>query len=133
MQHETTVLVGQSGMGKSTLINGLVPDAEASTREISAFLDSGRHTTTHARIYTLDASSMLIDCPGLQEFGLHHMSRGQIEYGFAEFRPFLGKCRFNDCRHEVEPGCALVAARDAGQVSARRFELLLRILAAEWA
>jgi ribosome biogenesis GTPase len=59
------------------------------------------------------------------------MSRGQIEYGFAEFRPFLGKCRFNDCRHEVEPGCALVAARDAGQVSARRFELLLRILAAE--
>jgi ribosome biogenesis GTPase len=131
LQHETTVLVGQSGMGKSTLINGLVPDAEASTREISAFLDSGRHTTTHARIYTLDASSMLIDCPGLQEFGLHHMSRGQIEYGFAEFRPFLGKCRFNDCRHEVEPGCALVAARDAGQVSARRFELLLRILAAE--
>jgi ribosome biogenesis GTPase len=131
LQGETTVLVGQSGMGKSTLINGLVPDAEASTREISAFLDSGRHTTTHARIYQLDAASLLIDCPGLQEFGLHHLSRGQIEYGFAEFRPFLGKCRFNDCRHEVEPGCALIAARDGGKVSARRFELLLRILAAE--
>lgn len=128
---ETTVLVGQSGMGKSTLINGIVPDAEASTREISAFLDSGRHTTTHARIYSIDAASMLIDCPGLQEFGLHHMSRAQIEYGFAEFRPFLGQCRFNDCRHEVEPGCALIAARDSGKVSARRFELLLRILAAE--
>jgi ribosome biogenesis GTPase len=128
---ETTVLVGQSGMGKSTLINGLVPDAEASTREISAFLDSGRHTTTHARIYRLDAASMLIDCPGLQEFGLHHMSRAEMEYGFVEFRPFLGKCRFNDCRHDVEPGCALIAARDAGLVTARRFELLRRILAAE--
>ncbi len=128
---ETTVLVGQSGMGKSTLINGLVPDAEASTREISAFLDSGRHTTTHARIYRLDADSLLIDCPGLQEFGLHHLSRGEMEYGFVEFRPFLGKCRFNDCLHDVEPGCALIAARDAGLVAARRFELMRRIIAAE--
>lgn len=128
---ETTVLVGQSGMGKSTLINSLVPDADASTREISAFLDSGRHTTTHARIYQLDPASQLIDCPGLQEFGLHHMSRAQIEYGFIEIRPFLGKCRFNDCHHDVEPGCALAAAREAGSITARRFELLRRILAAE--
>ena len=128
---ETTVLVGQSGMGKSTLINGLIPDADASTREISAFLDSGRHTTTHARIYQLNAASLLIDCPGLQEFGLHHMSQARIEYGFIEMRPFLGKCRFNNCRHDVEPGCALIGACDAGNVTVRRLELLRRILAAE--
>jgi ribosome biogenesis GTPase len=131
LQGQITVLIGQSGMGKSTLINALVPDAEAVTREISTFLDSGRHTTTHSRLYRLDATSTLIDCPGLQEFGLHHLSRGEIEAGFADCRPWLGRCRFNDCRHASEPGCALKAACEAGKLHARRLELLQRILAAE--
>ncbi|MDR2000671.1 MAG: ribosome small subunit-dependent GTPase A, partial [Zoogloeaceae bacterium] len=102
-----SVLVGQSGMGKSTLINGLIPEAAAATREISTALDSGKHTTTHATRYRLDAASSIIDSPGLQEFGLAHLTFGQIEWAFPEFRPALGQCRFHDCHHNAEPGCAI--------------------------
>ena len=124
----TSVLVGQSGMGKSTLINALIPEANAATREISQALDSGKHTTTHASLYQLDADSALIDSPGLQEFGLGHLTRGEIEQAFPEFRPFLGQCRFRDCRHDREPDCALTAALAAGQIDARRFAAYGRIV-----
>jgi ribosome biogenesis GTPase len=117
---QVSVLVGQSGMGKSTLVNALVPNAAAATREISEALDSGKHTTTHARMYALPAGGMLIDSPGLQAFGLAHLSRGEIELGFAEFVAHLGHCRFRDCRHENEPDCAIKAAIAAGTVDARR-------------
>lgn len=118
---ETSVLVGQSGMGKSTLINALIPGTEARTREISEALDSGKHTTTHATLYRLDAQSTLIDSPGLQEFGLHHLSQSEIEEGFAELRPLHGKCRFRNCRHDREPDCAIRAAADAGIIDRRRY------------
>ena len=127
LQGRTSVLVGQSGMGKSTLVNALVPAAQAKTREISQALDSGKHTTTHATLYHLDADSHLIDSPGLQEFGLGHLDRQEIEHAFREFRPFLGQCRFRDCRHDREPDCALVAAVAAGRIDARRFALYQRI------
>jgi ribosome biogenesis GTPase len=127
LQGRTSVLVGQSGMGKSTLVNALVPEAQAKTREISQALDSGKHTTTHATLYHLDADSHLIDSPGLQEFGLGHLDRQEIEHAFREFRPLLGQCRFRDCRHDREPDCALVAAVAAGQIDARRFALYHRI------
>ncbi len=127
LQGRISVLVGQSGMGKSTLVNALVPEAQAKTREISLALDSGKHTTTHATLYHLDADSHLIDSPGLQEFGLGHLDRQEIEHAFREFRPFLGQCRFRDCRHDREPDCALVAAVEAGQIDARRFALYHRI------
>ncbi len=123
----SSVLVGQSGMGKSTLINSLLPDAKAATREISAVLDSGKHTTTHARLYKLDASSDLIDCPGVQAFGLHHLSFGEIEQGFVEFSRYLGQCRFNDCHHLHEPGCALRNAVATGAIDTRRLELFHQI------
>jgi ribosome biogenesis GTPase len=127
---ECSVLVGQSGMGKSTLINGLIPGAAAATREISAALDSGKHTTTHARLYRLGptpADGTLIDSPGLQEFGLAHLTRGAIEQGFIEFRPHLADCRFRDCHHRDEPGCAIKAAAAAGTIDPRRYELFLRL------
>ena len=131
LARQSTVLVGQSGMGKSTIINALFPDARVATREISVFLASGRHTTTQARLYRLDADSTLIDCPGLQEFGLHHLSPQDIEAGFVEFRSFLGQCRFQNCRHLSEPGCALTQAAAEGAIHPRRLDMFRRISRAE--
>ena len=128
LQGRISVLVGQSGMGKSTLVNALVPEAQAKTREISLALDSGKHTTTHATLYHLDADSHLIDSPGLQEFGLGHLDRQEIEQAFREFRPFLGECRFRDCRHDREPDCALRAAVEAGTIDPGRFASYHRIV-----
>lgn len=124
----TSVLVGQSGMGKSTLVNALVPEANAATREISQALDSGKHTTTHATLYHLDGESQLIDSPGLQEFGLGHLDRQEIEHAFREFRPHLGQCRFRDCKHNREPDCALSAAVAAGEIDDKRFAAYHRIM-----
>ncbi|HXE40776.1 MAG TPA: ribosome small subunit-dependent GTPase A [Azonexus sp.] len=124
----TSVLVGQSGMGKSTLVNALVPEANAATREISQALDSGKHTTTHATLYHLDGESQLIDSPGLQEFGLGHLDRQEIEHAFREFRPYLGQCRFRDCKHNREPDCVLSAAVAAGEIDERRFAAYHRIV-----
>lgn len=116
-----SVLIGQSGMGKSTLINALVPDARAATREISQALNTGKHTTTYARLYRLDASSALIDSPGLTEFGLHHLSADDIAQAFLELRPLLGQCRFRNCRHDREPDCSVLAAAGNGDINPRRY------------
>jgi ribosome biogenesis GTPase len=128
LRGETSVLVGQSGMGKSTLVNALVPEAEARTGEVSRALNAGRHTTTHARLYQLDRDSALIDSPGMQEFGLGHLSWEEIARAFVEFRPFLGHCRFNDCKHLVEPGCAVAAAAEEGKIALRRLEIYRRLV-----
>ena len=128
---ETTVLIGQSGMGKSTIVNALVPGTGAATQEISRFLDSGRHTTSATRLYRLDDRSVVIDSPGVETFGLAHLARADIERGFPELAPLAGRCRFSDCRHRREPGCAVLAAVAAGAIAPRRLELLHRILDAE--
>jgi ribosome biogenesis GTPase len=127
LQGHTSVLVGQSGMGKSTLINALIPDALAATREISTVLDSGKHTTTHARLYHLNATSNLIDCPGVQLFGLHHMDFAAIERSFPEFLPYLGQCRFANCSHSHEPDCAIRKATADGKIDERRLKLFQQI------
>lgn len=125
---ETSVLVGQSGMGKSSIINALLPGALAPTREISQALNSGKHTTTYARLYHLDARSHIIDSPGLQEFGLAHLKEQDIAYAFIEFREYLGHCRFSNCRHRVEPGCAVLEAAAAGKISKARLETFHRLV-----
>lgn len=124
----TSVLVGQSGMGKSTIVNALVPDAGAAIGDISLALDSGRHTTTHARLYRLDADSALIDSPGMQEFGLHHVATTELAHCFVEFRPWLGNCRFNDCLHLSEPDCAVQAAQSRGQIDAQRLAVYRKLV-----
>ncbi len=118
---ETSLLVGQSGMGKSTLTNALIPEADATTAAISTALDSGRHTTTFSRLYRLPGGGQLIDSPGLQMFGLAQLNQISLAWSFREFRPYLGQCRFRDCRHEAEPGCALQAALTNGAISTLRF------------
>ncbi len=120
LKGQTSVLVGQSGMGKSTIINALLPAAAVRVAEISAALDSGRHTTTHTRLYHLDDASHVIDSPGMQLFGLHHLEGPELADAFVEFRPWLGQCRFRDCRHVSEPGCAIAMACDKGKISERR-------------
>ena len=125
-----SLLVGQSGMGKSTLLNLLVPDAQARTREFSERLDQGKQTTTAARWFDLPAGGALIDTPGFQEFGLAHLTAADVVAGFPEFAPHLGRCRFLDCRHLVEPDCAIRRALESGQISAGRYDFY-RSLAAE--
>lgn len=128
LQDETSVLVGQSGMGKSSIVNALLPDVEARTQEISQALNSGRHTTTHAQLYHLDATSHIVDSPGMQEFGLHHLIRDDIVHGFVEFRPYLGHCRFSNCKHLVEPGCAVLEAAAQGKIDPRRLDSYRKML-----
>lgn len=126
---ETSLLVGQSGMGKSTLTNALIPEARAETREISEVLDTGKHTTTFARLYPLPEGGGIIDSPGMQTFGLVHLSSEALEASFPEFRPYSGQCRFRDCRHDTEPGCALREAAEAGKINAHRLRQFLEFRA----
>ncbi|GAA5787106.1 putative ribosome biogenesis GTPase RsgA [Chitiniphilus shinanonensis] len=127
LQGQTSVLVGQSGMGKSTITNALLPDARARVNEISVALDSGKHTTTHATLYHLDAASHLIDSPGLQSFGLAHVTAEALPGLMPDLREHLGGCRFHNCRHRAEPGCALRAATDQGTIRPDRLALLHRL------
>jgi ribosome biogenesis GTPase len=132
---KVSVLVGQSGMGKSTLLNALIPDAVAQTQEHSKKLDSGKHTTTACRYYDLparvgDASEFtgaMIDSPGFQEFGLAHLSESELQHAFIEFRPLLGLCKFHNCSHGDEPGCVIREAVHAGTISAQRVDLFRQL------
>ena len=127
LRGETNIVLGQSGMGKSTLTNALLGEAIARTQTISAALDSGKHTTTHAQLYDLDASTKLIDSPGLQEFGLHHLAAADLLHYFPDLKQLVGQCRFHNCTHRAEPNCALKAAAERGEVSAERVALLQKI------
>lgn len=128
---QRSLLSGQSGMGKSTLVKSLVPDAEVRIREISAFLDAGKQTTTSSRLYSIGPASEIIDTPGLSEFGLFGLDARGIAAGFREFAPVLGRCRFQDCRHLVEPGCAVREAAVRGAIHPRRLALYERIVQME--
>ncbi|MBI5937423.1 MAG: ribosome small subunit-dependent GTPase A [Betaproteobacteria bacterium] len=126
---KTSVLIGPSGVGKSTLVNALVPEADVRTAEISRALNAGRHTTTHTRLYELPQGGALIDSPGMQEFGLHHLGPDDLQAAFPEFKPFLGRCRFYNCRHLKEPDCAIAAATADGSVLPARLKAYRTLLA----
>lgn len=119
----TSVFVGQSGVGKSSLIDRLLPDETLRIGDLSKDSRKGTHTTTTARLYRLPAAddAELIDSPGIREFGLVHLDEQQVAEGFIEFRDLLGRCRFRDCRHRQEPGCALLEAVERGDVHPQRF------------
>ena len=129
LNDQVSVFVGQSGVGKSSLINTLLPDEELKVGALSKATKKGRHTTTTARLYHFPAGGDLIDSPGIREFGLWHMSEEDVTYGFRELREIAGYCRFRDCKHETEPGCAILKALDEGIISEERFISYQRILA----
>jgi ribosome biogenesis GTPase len=119
----TSVFVGQSGVGKSSLIDRLLPDESLRIGELSKDSRKGTHTTTTARLYRLPMAddAELIDSPGIREFGLVHLDEQQVAEGFIEFRDLIGRCRFRDCRHRQEPGCALLEAVERGDIHPERF------------
>lgn len=130
LQGRTTLVMGPSGAGKSTLINLLVPEAQAQVGEISQALNSGRHTTTSTRWYGLadaGAGGALIDSPGFQEFGLRHIEPAQLAALMPDLRAHLGECRFYNCTHRHEPGCALRAAAERGDIAPQRWRLYAEI------
>jgi ribosome biogenesis GTPase len=127
-----SVLIGQSGMGKSTILNAVAPGAAAPTAEISDALLTGRHTTTHSTLYLLPAAvgdGWIVDSPGMKAFGLAHLEPGIIADAFVELRPFLGHCRFRNCRHDREPGCAVLDAVARGAVAPHRAALMRQLVA----
>ncbi len=122
----TNLLVGQSGVGKSSLVNALVPHAAAQTAALTRDAE-GRHTTTSARWYTLQADAALIDAPGVRDFAPPAGGTRAAQSGFIEIEERAAACRFNDCRHLQEPGCAVRAALEAREISPRRYESYRRL------
>lgn len=129
LQNRTSIFVGESGVGKSSLIRWLLPKQEIRVGELSASTHKGRHTTTSTNLYHLLHGGDLIDSPGVREFGLFITEKETIAYGFREFRPYIGHCKFNNCIHRSEPGCAIKASVEQGTIHTRRYESYLKIIA----
>lgn len=123
-----SVFVGQSGVGKSSLVNSLLPGLDTRVGALSELTGKGTHTTTTARLFHFPGGGELIDSPGIREFSLGHVTRAEIEAGFREFDDLLGRCRFRDCHHEHEPGCALLKALEQGRIHPQRMESYRHIL-----
>lgn len=122
--NKSSLLIGQSGVGKSTITNQIIPEAFTKVGELTKSENSGSHTTTNATLYYLNQNSILIDCPGLQEFGLHHLEIDQLIEYFPECRPYMGLCKFRNCRHVNEPECAIIAAYNLGVIDKERYKFL---------
>ncbi|HLT42081.1 MAG TPA: ribosome small subunit-dependent GTPase A [Sphingobacteriaceae bacterium] len=127
LKNKTTLISGHSGVGKSTLINRLIPDAELKTGAISDWSKRGKHTTTFAEMIPLRHGGYLIDTPGISEFGVIDIDKGELGHFFPEFRERLNQCRFHNCRHINEPGCAIVQAVENEEITLSRYESYLSI------
>lgn len=124
---QTSILVGQSGVGKSSLSNHLLPDKTLKINSISATTRHGRHTTTAATLYHLPSGGDLIDSPGVAIFGLAGLTEAQLAWGFREFQPYIGQCRFNDCRHLNDKDCAVRNAVEQNTINAARYQRFLKL------
>lgn len=123
-----TLLSGHSGVGKSSVINRIAPELHLKTGEISAFSDKGTHTTTFAQMFRLDSDTFIIDTPGIKELGLIDMEKEEIAHYFPEMRALIGDCRFNNCLHVNEPGCAVKASVNEGDIHESRYYNYLGML-----
>jgi ribosome biogenesis GTPase len=129
LEHKTSIFVGQSGVGKSSLIKAILPETSVRIGELSHATGLGKHTTTVSTLYPLADHGAIIDSPGIREFGLGHYEPTQIAQGFVEFQTLIPCCKFNDCSHHGEPGCAVREAVQTGAVQKSRYESFLRIVA----
>jgi ribosome biogenesis GTPase len=128
IKDRVSVLVGTSGVGKTSLLNALQPGLGLRVSEVSQQTGKGRHTTSYLELFALDAGGAVIDTPGMREFGLWDVEGAEIAQMFREMRPYLGRCRFGaDCSHRQEPGCALRQAAESGAISERRYRSYLRM------
>lgn len=131
LDNQTSLISGHSGVGKSTIINNLIPEADQKTAEISDFSEKGTHTTTFAERFKLADNSYIIDTPGIKELGLAEIESEELSHYFPELRALLGQCKFNNCTHTHEPGCAIAAAYEAGNISQSRYDSYISMLVAD--
>lgn len=128
LKGKTTLITGHSGVGKSTLLNKLIPGLSLKTGEVSTFANKGTHTTTFAEMFDVDSDTKIIDTPGIKELGLVDMEASEISHYFPEMRQFLGECRFNNCLHVNEPGCRVIEALEEGEIYEERYMSYLSML-----
>ena len=125
---QTTVFVGQSGVGKSSMINRLIPDQELRVGALSESVLKGKHTTTTTEVFRRPEGGLIIDSPGIREFGLQHIAAEDIAPGFRDFQPFIDLCKYRDCKHLVEQGCAVLSALEMGDLSQDRYDSFVNIV-----
>jgi len=127
MANKSNIVVGQSGVGKSSIVNSILPEQPALTKKISDSTNKGKHTTTTAYLYNIPNKGKLIDSPGIREFGLWNIEKNELAHGFREIQQYSEQCKFRNCLHHAEPGCAVVAAVNKGSISKQRYENYLSI------
>jgi len=131
LQNKTTLVAGHSGVGKSSLLNAIEHNLNLRTGIISKTSFNGQHTTTFAQMHPLSFGGFIIDTPGIREFGVVDLNNAELSHYFKEMKPFIGKCKFNNCQHIHEPQCAVLEALETGQIPAERYQSYLSIMANE--